>query len=1325
MEFTPDNTRQWLYRCAVVGGGYVVLSILCALIAWQVPEVNVPIWAPAGFAFAALLIWGYRCWPGVWLGAWLAEQLFNQDASLSVLDILLPTAATLQALLGVWLVNCVSRKAGRPQSASRVALWITCAAPLPCGLFAVAAGMSIAGDFSVFSPQQSMGGMLSWWSGNSLGVMLVGPLIVYLWPDQPFRRLDIAKPVVLTLSFTAFAILGSHYWLSAAKLQSEQALTREKLSHVLPEASALLPDWVQQLAFVERFLESSEHVTHDELVDFTSILQGASPLSYIDIVGAMPALDRPDDLRALTLSQSGKLVAMEGAARYPILASIPLSGDSEIMAYSRQLSREVVGFDHWSRPARRRAMQQVMATGRTHLARDTIYRFMADGSPDSTQGYLAFQPVYGRDAKADNVVGFVVGVYTLGDFFSAITAAARRENVHLRIVEEDGGAALVETAPAVLWPAHILIEQSLELDGLGWRVQVAPLNFTAFDRDSSYRQALMFTSMIFAFIMLFSALTASGEALRLRDEVKRKTASLRQKVGQLRQARDDAESANLAKSRFLATVSHEIRTPMNGVLGMVDVLKGTALNRYQRDMLTTVDRSAKLLLSLIDDILDFSKIEAERLELELSPFDPALMVQGVVDSMTETAYRKNVTIQVQCADTASRLIIGDETRIRQILFNLLGNAVKFSQKRGDERGRVAVRYRVADAPSPKLEITVIDNGIGIRAGDKDKLFNPFTQAESSTTRDFGGTGLGLAICKRLVDLMGGEIDFDSEPGHGTRFTVAIPTRIEQAVQRSVVVSRWQRAVIVDSPEIPSAVLQAWFVEAGLSAEIQPDLAAAGARMAGLQEACLVYDCGNEEPDLQALRRYLPSGLLPCTIAITRGRRRLPRRHRSGLITLDQLTRDAFVEALRLLDIETGEFCAIAHIDDTPQPRPDRPLDNPHDYYCLLIGEPSAALAGSLNALREKKQLEVVTAPDWPQARDILQRDRRRAVVIEDSGDDELSLDALRRRYIDFDNVKNLVITRGRRKQPRYDMQDAISIDLEALSPDTLTEGVRLASAMLSERLNNTLNPDSDDPKDSEAENCRVLVVEDDATNRRVIQAQLTQCGIRAHYAENGTAGLAYWREQRYPLVITDIHMPQMDGYEMARHIRAEEDAASPTRIIALSANASRDEKARATAKGVDAYLVKPTTGQRLLDTIGQLAPALVPEARPQAQRQQAESADIDSEIDLAVQRQVIGDDAELLQELALDYLASSRAQLAELGRLIDQGDLAAAAETAHKLKSSSRAIGASGLGDQLENFEQAVAAMSGSAAGAALTTLKARHQRVVNALQRQLGLPQT
>lgn len=1324
MEFKPGNTRQWLYRWALVGGGYVVLSILCALIAWQVPEVNVPIWAPAGFAFAALLIWGYRCWPGVWLGAWLAEQLFNQNVSLSVLDILLPTAATLQALLGVWLVTRFSRNAGQRHSAWRVAFWITCAAPLPCALVAVA-GMFVAGDFSMFSPQQATSGMLSWWSANSLGVMLVGPLIVYLWPDQPFQRLDIAKPVVLTLGFTVFAILGSHFWLSSATLESERALTREKLSHVLPEASALLPDWVQQLAFVERFLESSEHVTYDELVDFISILQGASPLSYIDIVGAVPAIDKPDDLRALTLSPSGKLIPLEGPARYPIRASVALSGNSD----SPDLSREVIGLDHWSRPPRRRAMQRVIETGRTQLARDTLYRFVADGSPDSSQGYLAFQPVYGSDAntKTNNktVVGFVVGIYTLSDFFSAITAAARRQSIHLRVIEEDGGGNLLETAPAALWPVDILIEQSLELDGLGWRVQAAPLNFITFDRDSRYRQALMFTSVVFAFIMLFSALTTSGEALRLRDEVKRKTAALRQKVGQLRRARDEAESANQAKSGFLATVSHEIRTPMNGVLGMVDVLKSTALSRYQRDMLATVERSGKLLLSLIDDILDFSKIEADRLELELSPFDPALMVQGVVDSMTETAYRKNVTIQVQCADTASRQIIGDEIRIRQILFNLLGNAVKFSQKRGGERGRVTVRYWVTDAPSPTLEIAVIDNGIGIKASDKDKLFTPFTQAESSTTRQFGGTGLGLAICKHLVDLMGGEIDFDSEPGRGTRFTVSIPTRIEQIVQHSVAVSRWQRAVIVDSPDVPAAVLQAWFLQVGLSAEIQPDLAAAGARMAGLQETCLVYDCGNEEPDLQAFRRYLPSGLLPCTIAITRGRRHWPRRHRSGLITLDQLTRDAFVEALRLLDMETGEFCVVGRVDESSQPRFDPSLDKPQSCYCLLIGEPSAALANSLDALRERKQLEVVTAPDWPQARDILQRDRRRAVVIEDSGDDELSLDALRRRYIDFDNVKNLVITRGRRKQPRYDMQDAISIDLEALSPETLTEGVRLASAMLSERLNNTLHPGSDDPKDSETANCWVLVVEDDATNRRVIQAQLTQCGIRAHYAEHGTAGLACWREQRYPLVITDIHMPQMDGYELARHIRAEEDAARPTRIIALSANASRDEKARAAAQGVDAYLVKPTTGQRLLDTIGQLAPALVPEARPQAQRQQAESADIDSEIDLAVQRQVIGDDPELLQELVLDYLASSRAQLAELGRLIDQGDLAAAAETAHKLKSSSRAIGASGLGDQLENFEQAVAAMSGSAAGAALTALKARHQRVVNALQRQLGLPQT
>ena len=159
---------------------------------------------------------------------------------------------------------------------------------------------------------------------------------------------------------------------------------------------------------------------------------------------------------------------------------------------------------------------------------------------------------------------------------------------------------------------------------------------------------------------------------------------------------------------------------------------------------------------------------------------------------------------------------------------------------------------------------------------------------------------------------------------------------------------------------------------------------------------------------------------------------------------------------------------------------------------------------------------------------------------------------------------------------------------------------------------------------------------------------------------------------------------------------------------------------------MDAYLVKPTTGQRLLDTIRSLVPALAPDAPPQTQRHPVdERADTTREIDLAVQRQVIGDDPELLQELAMDYLSSSRAQLEELSRLIDQGDLDAAAETAHKLKSSSRAIGASALGEKVENFEQAVGGMSGSAAGAALAELKARHQRVVSALQRQLGLPQT
>ncbi len=275
---------------------------------------------------------------------------------------------------------------------------------------------------------------------------------------------------------------------------------------------------------------------------------------------------------------------------------------------------------------------------------------------------------------------------------------------------------------------------------------------------------------------LSSALMMRFEREALAVELQAENLRRDTREAELSEARERAETASRAKGEFLATISHEIRTPMNGVLGMLRIVRDTQLSPEQRSYLKTASDSAESLLLLLNDVLDFSKIEAGRLELENAPFQPATTARAVSDLMLARARDKGLQFDLKIGDNLPGAIIGDATRLRQILVNLIGNAIKFT-----DQGRVELSVACVERTATKaiMQFSVTDTGIGIDSAALERLFKPFTQADTSMSRRYGGTGLGLAISMRLGQAMGGAIQVQSAINKGSTFRLLLPCKLPE------------------------------------------------------------------------------------------------------------------------------------------------------------------------------------------------------------------------------------------------------------------------------------------------------------------------------------------------------------------------------------------------------------------------------------------------------------------------------------------------------------------------------------------------------------------
>ncbi len=604
-----------------------------------------------------------------------------------------------------------------------------------------------------------------------------------------------------------------------------------------------------------------------------------------------------------------------------------------------------------------------------------------------------------------------------------------------------------------------------------------------------------------------------------------------------------AERASEAKTTFLATMSHEIRTPMNGVIGTIDLLRNTTLTGSQHRLSSIIRESAFSLLGILDDILDFSKIEAGKLTVENKPFSVVNVVEEVAKVMSSIAHKSDLELSLFIDPKIPESVLGDAVRVRQVIYNLCSNAIKFTQTNSDMQGQVSIEAKLASNSHDfdTIDFIISDNGKGMDKTQLASIFQPFSQAEESITREYGGTGLGLSICKSLTELMYGTIRVSSEPGLGSEFIVSIPFTKDSEAKKGNRGRLQKRQIALFSPtDINKQRLQSYL--SYLGAQVTP-----------------FNQISDELAEWQT---------------------------KQGLIWV---------------------------------------LDGTHD-----MDEANKLLRKIAYNLEEHKQ---------------------QAIVL------------------------------GRLTEAKLNLKNLFYLSAMPLCKTAFFNSLLIAAGLQSPKVINTKKQISPLTNHQSKGHCQVLLVEDNLMNQQVICDQLNLLGYSVDIASNGEEGFDMWKNGQYEFVLTDLHMPKMSGYDLARKIRQEspyrKDLKTATTIVAVTANALKGEREKCIEGGMNDYITKPVE----LNVLEELMDKWLPQGQAQT-----------TATPILIEKLIsyVGNDVQQHQHY-LDMFAKHGQDLAfDISRALKQEDVEQAGKLAHQLKSTAQTIGAVSVANAAQAIETLV-----------------------------------